>query len=108
MTHPFPFTATLILLGCAAACTPVAEQPQARQRQMYGLVQKFDRFDENGDGYLTRGELATGIKESGTVHLTPAQLDQVMQGYDRNGDKRISQREAQQGADSGPEIFGPQ
>ena len=74
---------------------------------MYGLVQKFDRFDENGDGYLTSKELARGAAQSG-LHLTPVQLDQVMKGYDKNGDKRISQHEAQRGADHGPDIFGPE
>ena len=74
---------------------------------MYGLVQKFDRFDENGDGYLTRKELARGAAQSG-LNLTSAKLNQVMKGYDKNGDKRISQHEAQHGADQGPDIFGPE
>ena len=96
----------LALLGGVVGCTPVAEQPEARHRQMYGLVQKFDRFDTNGDGYLTRKELADGVRNSGTLHLTSAQLDKAMKAYDLNGDRRISQREAQLGADRGPDIFG--
>jgi len=91
--------------GGLVGCTPVAEQPAARQRQMYGLVQKFDRFDDNGDGYLTRKELDQGVRRTGTLHLTSAQLDQAMKGYDTNGDRRISQQEAQRGADNGPDIF---
>ncbi|MEO0017113.1 MAG: hypothetical protein RLZZ522_396 [Verrucomicrobiota bacterium] len=90
-----------------AGCTPTAEQPAARHRQMYGLVQKFDRFDDNGDGYLTRKELTQGAATTG-LPLTPEKLDRVMTGYDKNGDKRISQVEAQQGADLGPDIFGPE
>ncbi len=90
-----------------AGCTPMAEQPAARHRQMYGLVQKFDRFDDNGDGYLTRKELAQGSAASG-LKLTREKLDRVMKGYDKNGDQRISQVEAQQGADVGPDIFAPE
>lgn len=100
-----PFAAPL-LLGLLPACAPVQEQPAARQRQMFGLIEKFDRYDDNGDGYLTRAELAAGVKEAGTIHLTPAQLDRAMAAYDTNGDRRISHGEAQRGADQGPRIFG--
>ncbi|MCX6877198.1 MAG: EF-hand domain-containing protein [Verrucomicrobia bacterium] len=95
----------LALFGFLFGCAPAPEKPAARQRQMYGLVQKFDRFDQNGDGYLTRQEIAAGLKEAGTLRLSPAELDQVMTSYDTNGDRRISQREAQAGADHGPQIF---
>jgi hypothetical protein len=101
----FRYFAPLVLI--LAGCTPAVDQPAARHRQMYGLVQKFDRFDDNGDGYLTRKELAQGAAASG-MPLTSEKLDRVMKGYDKNGDKRISQREAQHGADVGPDIFGPE
>ncbi len=94
--------------GGLVGCEPAAERPAARQRQMYGLVQKFDRYDDNGDGYLTRKELDRGVRNTGTLKLTAAQLDQAMKGYDRNGDRRISQREAQLGAENGPDIFADQ
>lgn len=89
------------------ACAPSPSAPTSRQLQMYGLIQKFDLYDENGDGYLTREELARGVRDGGTLKLTPAELDRVMKAYDVNGDGRISQQEAQRGAERGPEIFGP-
>lgn len=98
-----PVMVTCLLPGCA----PSPEAPTSRQLQMYGLIQKFDRYDENGDGCLTREELARGVRDAGTLELTPAELDRVMKAYDVNGDGRISQQEAQRGAERGPGIFGP-
>ena len=72
---------------------------------MYGLLQKFDRFDYDGDGYLTRGELKEGVRESSSLQLSDAELDQVMRAYDANRDRRISHHEAQQAAQRGPGIF---
>ena len=72
---------------------------------MFGLLEKFDRFDYNGDGYLTRKELEDGIREKGTVHLTQEQYDKVMKAYDTNLDSRITLREAEVGAHRGPVIF---
>lgn len=96
----------LAAFGCAATgCAPTVEKPGERQRQMYGLMQKFDRFDNDGNGYLTREELEKGLKEAGTLHLSSAQLDKAMKSYDTDGDKRISLREAQLGAARGPKIF---
>ncbi len=94
---------TLSVLG---SCTVTRQDsPEARQAQMFGLVQKFDRFDYNGDGYLTRSEMMEGVKESGNIRLTEDEWTKVMQAYDTNRDGRISQREAQWGADRGPGIF---
>jgi hypothetical protein len=97
------------LVGCAPS--PEASHAReatsdARQLQMYGFVQKFDRFDHNGDGYLTRKEIEDGVRETGSIHLTAAEMDRVMKGYDLNRDKRISQHEAQLGAERGPQILG--
>jgi len=107
MTYSFLFLIYLILalFGFIAGCAPAPDPHVTRQRQMVGLVQKFDRFDTNGDGYLTRKELADGLREAGTLSLTPAELDQVMAAYDLNHDHRISRHEAQLGADRGPVIF---
>lgn len=98
-----PVIVTSLLPGCA----PAPDAPASRQLQMYGLIQKFDRYDENGDGYLTREELARGVRRTRTFKLTSAEFDRVMKAYDVNGDDRISQQEAQRGAVRGPEIFGP-
>ena len=95
----------LALFGFLLGCAPAPDHPAARQRQMYGLVEKFDRFDHDGDGYLTRQEIKAGIHESGTLHLSPAELNQMMTAYDINHDRRISRHEAQLAADRGPQIL---
>ena len=58
---------------------------------MIGLLQKFDRWDENGDGYLTEDEL---VKTKQLTGHTPAA---VIAFYDTDGDGRISLKEAQNG-----------
>lgn len=58
---------------------------------MIGLLQKFDRWDDNGDGELDRDELAAGLEGSGH------DPDRVIDFYDTNGNRRISLREAQAG-----------
>jgi Ca2+-binding EF-hand superfamily protein len=107
MLRSLVFLAPVIVACLLPACAPSPESPASRQLQMYGLIQKFDLYDENGDGYLTRADLGRGVRDAGTIRLTSEELDQVMKAYDGNGDGRISQREAQQGAERGPEIFGP-
>ena len=72
---------------------------------MFGLVEKFDRFDDNGDGYLTRGELEKGVDTMGPDRLTEDQYERVMLAYDTNQDKKISLKEAQDAAAKGPAIF---
>lgn len=58
---------------------------------MIGLLEKFDRWDDNGDGELDRNELAIGLEGSGH------DPDRVIDFYDTNGNRRISLREAQAG-----------
>lgn len=57
---------------------------------MVGLLQKFDLWDENGDGYLTETELVK-TKQAGR------EPSKVIAFYDKDGDKRISLKEAQSG-----------
>jgi hypothetical protein len=58
---------------------------------MIGLLEKFDRWDYNGDGELNLDELVTGLKG------TDFKPDRVIDFYDTNGNRRISLREAQEG-----------
>lgn len=58
---------------------------------MIGLLEKFDRWDDNGDGELDRHELAIGLEGSGH------DPEHVIDFYDTNGNRRISLREAQAG-----------
>lgn len=63
----------------------------AVERKMIGLLEKFDRWDDNGDGQLDEAELEMAL--AGTEHK-PAN---VIAFYDRDGNRRVSLREAQAG-----------
>ena len=78
------------LVSCTAAPGPVVPQ-NAIERQMIGLLEKFDRWDENGDGKLTAPELVEAEQRSGR----PA--DRIIQFYDTDQDGGISLREARRG-----------
>lgn len=64
---------------------------------MIGVLQKFDRWDDDGNGQLDRMELADGLAGSGH---SP---DAVMEFYDSNRDGLISLKEAQKAYDRAPE-----
>jgi hypothetical protein len=86
---PFVLSATL-----AGSCSPglgpvVPETPV--ERKMIGLLQKFDRWDDDGDGELDHAELDAGLK--GTEHKP----ERVIAFYDTDGNGRVSLREAQAG-----------
>lgn len=78
----------------AAACSsgpgPVVPQTPV-ERKMIGLLEKFDRWDDNGDGELDRAELAAGL--AGTEHRPEG----VIAFYDTNRNGKVSLREAQAG-----------
>jgi len=86
IAHPILITA-LTAIGCA----PKDERiPETRiERQMVGLLEKFDRWDYNGDGRLTLDELDEAARISGI----PAQ--DILEFYDTNQDGAITLQEAQ-------------
>lgn len=88
--------AALTLVACAPAIGPVVPETPV-ERKMIGLLQKFDRWDDNGDGQLDRKELAEGLAGSGH---SP---DGVMEFYDTNRNGLISLREAQAAYSRAPE-----
>jgi len=77
-------------VGCSSGPGPVVPKTRT-ERQMIGLLQKFDRWDDNGDGYLTASELERAKKISGQ------QPAEIIDFYDTNKDGKISLREAQAG-----------
>ena len=91
----------LLLAALCSSCSPglgpvVPKTPV--ERQMIGLLQKFDRWDDNGDGYLESGELTVGIASlTGKPQQVTYTTADVMGFYDTNHDKRISMMEAQAG-----------
>ena len=94
----------LHILSCAVLCAscspglgPVVPKTKM-ERQMIGLLEKFDRWDYNGDGYLDRTELAQGIAGlKGKPQEVSYTADEVIDFYDTNRDQRISMQEAQAG-----------
>ncbi len=81
----------LVICGsCSSAPGPIVPTTPV-ERQMIGLLEKFDRWDENGDGYLSQAELVK------TKQLTGHKPAEVIAFYDTNGDGKISLKEAQKG-----------
>lgn len=92
MTYRLLAPATALLVACSPPAGPGPVVPKSPvERKMIGLLEKFDRWDDDGSGELDRAELAAGL--AGTEH----QPDRVIAFYDINGNGRISLREAQAG-----------
>lgn len=84
----------LFVFLALAACSPGPGPftPATRvERQMVGLVQKFDRWDDNGDGKLKASELKQAQSISGRTPL------EILDFYDTDKDGAISLKEAQAG-----------
>jgi hypothetical protein len=88
------FLSAIVLLSgaCHSGLGPVVPKTPV-ERKMIGLLEKFDRWDYDGDGELDEKELAAGLKERG---IKTSARD-VIGFYDTNGNKKISLREAQAG-----------
>lgn len=80
----------LLMVACYPGIGPVTPQNHV-ERKMIGLLEKFDRWDEDGSGTLDQRELAPSQKES---VLTIAE---IIAFYDSNKDQKISLPEAQAG-----------
>lgn len=81
----------LPLLAACGTGADVVPAKSATERQIIGLIEKFDRWDYNGDGFLELSELGE------TQARTGNSPQQVMDFYDVNRDGRISLAEAQGG-----------
>jgi Ca2+-binding EF-hand superfamily protein len=68
------------------------------QRQMVGLLEKFDRWDYNGDGELSKKEVRIGIHNlKGKPQQVKYSATKVLNYYDTNKNGKISLAEAQDG-----------
>jgi len=79
----------------AACATHEDHSEAAHGRKMMSLLEKFDRFDYNGNGSLTRKEIEQGIAEAGVTKIEPAELDSMFKHYDVNKDGKITRWEAE-------------
>lgn len=50
----------------------------------------FDRFDANGDGYITAAEYKSLMAQLGDHHVTEAVAQTVINAHDSNGDGLLS------------------
>ena len=55
----------LLCGACSSGLGPVVPESPV-ERKMLGLLEKFDRWDDNGDGFLDDSELEMALK--GTEH----------------------------------------
>jgi hypothetical protein len=92
---------TLLLAVLCSACSPglgPVVPKTAVERQMIGLLQKFDRWDDDGDGFLDSGELTQGIDSlKGKPQQVTYTAADIIDFYDTNHDRKVSMMEAQAG-----------
>lgn len=92
-----PAITTFLLAACASSTGSAVPETKS-ERQMLGLMEKFDRWDYNGNGLLSIKEIHDGLNSlKGTSRAVKFTAAEVVEFYDRNGDKSVSLREAQAG-----------
>ena len=90
MRNLFPCLPLLALAACTQGPGPVVPDTKT-ERQMIGLLQKFDRWDLDGNGKLDAAELKPASALSGKS------VAEILAYYDVNKDGGITLREAQKG-----------
>ncbi len=87
----------LLLPACSSGPGPVVPETKV-EKQMIGLMEKFDRWDYDGDGYLDATEVQNGIDGlKGKPQQVSYTSAEVLDFYDTNKDRKVSLREAQAG-----------
>lgn len=101
MSFQHPHLTLALALCSLTACSPGPGDaiPETRtEKQMLGLMEKFDRWDHNGDGELGSKETREGITTAqGTSKGAKRKAAEVIKYYDKDGDGKVSLREAQAG-----------
>lgn len=92
-----PTLAACLVAGCSPG--PGSAIPDTRsEKQMLGLLEKFDRWDLDGNGELSVTEIRNGIALiKGSSRAVSYNATDVVKYYDQNGDHTVSLREAQAG-----------
>jgi hypothetical protein len=102
LSVPLIFT----VASCASGPGPVTPENRT-ERQMLGLLEKFDRWDDDGNGELTVKEVDHGINR---FKNTPMKVNytgkQVVDFYDIDHSGAVSLREAQAGYHRADEVKG--
>lgn len=89
----------LICTFASCASGPGEFTPENKtERQMVGMLEKFDRWDYNGDGKLVASELKDAQRRTGK---TPKE---ILKFYDEDEDGGITLREAQGGLERTDEV----
>jgi len=100
---PLPF----LLVSCAGPSHDnMADTDSERDvmtRKLITFQQSYDRFDDNGDGYLSRSEVAAGMKNDAFEGVTEDSVSLIFAFYDTNHDDLISLDEINAGFDAGPD-----
>lgn len=87
----------VFLASCVSGPGPVVPENKT-ERQMLGLLEKFDRWDDDGNGELTAKEVDQGIKRfKGTSMTVNYTGKQVVEFYDTDRNGAVTLREAQAG-----------
>jgi hypothetical protein len=102
LSVPLIFT----VASCASGPGPVTPENRT-ERQMLGLLEKFDRWDDDGNGELTAKEVDHGINRfKGTPMKVNYTGKQVVDFYDIDHSGAVSLREAQAGYHRADEVKG--
>lgn len=72
-------------------------------RKLLTLQQAYDRLDDNGDGSLSRSEVAAGIVNEKYEGTTKDTVPLVFEFYDTNKNDLISLDEINAGIETGPD-----
>ncbi len=99
MTSPHFLAALAFCSLVACSPGPGSAIPETHsEKQMLGLMEKFDRWDDNGDGELSIREINTGIAGiQGSSKAVTYKGADVVKYYDKDGDNKVSLHEAQAG-----------
>lgn len=95
----------LLIPACSPAPSQAPINPSEVEQKMIGLQENFDAFDTDADGYLSRQELKAGMVRIGAKDTSDKRVSKVIDFYDFNKDGKISLRETQSGAVTGPEAL---
>ncbi len=89
--------------ACSSARKPPEPDPDLVWRKMLQAQQDFPKHDTDGDGRLSHSEVKQALIRSGSADTSDQKVSKVIAFYDFNKDGKISLRETQSGAVSGPD-----